>query len=97
MTPGGTAAIALRVIALPILIWALSDLIRVIFLLLSSHPAPHASNPMIAPSFDRTQVVPPTHTFLLSTFPLVVMRFVSGLMLFFLSKPLGKLVAHGLE
>jgi hypothetical protein len=97
MTPRVAATVAVRIIALLILIWALSDSTRVIFLLLSGHPAAHVVNPIIAPSFDRTPIVSPSHGFLRSTFPLVVMRLAGGLLLFFFAKPLGKLVARGLE
>jgi hypothetical protein len=96
MTPRITAAIALRIIALVILIWALFDLTKLLLFFPGSHVAAHAVNPIIAPSFDRTQVISTTHTILLSAFPLVN-RFIGGLVLFFLSKPLGKLVACGLE
>jgi len=97
MTPRSIATIALRIVALLIMIWALSDLTTLIYLFLSSHSTAHAANPIIAPSFDRTQIVSPIHTFLWSTSPLILMRFVGGLLLLSLSKPLGKLMARGLE
>jgi hypothetical protein len=97
MTPRSVAALALRIVALLIMVWALSDLSTMAYLFLSSHSAAHTANPIIAPSFDRTQIVSPTHKFLWSTSPLILIRFVGGLLLFSLSKPLGKLMARDLE
>jgi hypothetical protein len=97
MTPRITATIALRIIGLLLLLWSLSDLATMVLLLLSSHSAGHGFNPIIAPSFDRTHGAPPALAFPWSPFPRVVMRLVGGLVLFFLSKRLGKLVARGLE
>jgi hypothetical protein len=97
MTPRSAATIALRIVALLIMIWALSDFTTLAYLFLSSHLAAHAANPIIAPSFDRTQVASPINGFLWSMSPLILLRFVGGLLLFPLSKPLGKLVARGLE
>jgi hypothetical protein len=97
MTPRTAAVIGLRIVALLIMIWALSASAIMVFLLLRGHPDAHTANPIIAPSFDRTQIVSPIHPFRWSTFLLVLLRFVGGLVLFFLSKPLGTLVARGLQ
>ena len=96
MTPRVTAALALRFVALLILVWALSDLAKLILLLPGGHSVAHASNPIIAPSFDRTPSSEAVLSILWVASPLVV-RFVGGLVLFLLSRPLAKLAAVGLE
>ncbi len=68
-----------------------------VIFLLRDHAAVQASNPIIAPSFDRTHGPSSVFTVVRPILPFVVIRFVGGLLLFFLSKPLGKLVARGLE
>jgi hypothetical protein len=99
MTPRVAATVAVRIIALLLLIWALSDFAAMVLLRLSSHSVGHGlnPNPIIAPSFDRTHSAPPAFAFLWSMFPIDVIRLAGGLLLFSFAKPLGKLVARGLE
>jgi uncharacterized membrane protein len=98
MTPRAAAVLGLRLIALWILIQALLGLVVFVALMLSGHPAAaHVTNPIIAPSFDRTQVTSLTHAFPWSTFFPIVMRIIGGMVLLFLSKPIGNLVSRGVE
>ncbi len=97
MTPRLIATIAVRIIALLIVIWALFDVAKLVFVLPGNHPAVHATNPIIAPSFDRTPKSSPILSFFRLEFPFIAIRFLGGLLLFFVSKPVGKLVAQGLE
>jgi hypothetical protein len=97
MTPLAVAVIGLRIVGLWILVQALFSLGAFGFMMLHEHGAAHAANPIIAPSFDRLHEASLTHAPLWLTVPLILMRFIGGLAVLFLSKPVGALVARRVE
>ena len=97
MIPRTAAIIGLRIIAVAILIPAMFRLGTLVFLMLQGHAVAQPTNPIIAPSFDRSPGTRVVHTIPTSTIPWLVTRVAGGVVLFILSKPLVDLVARRAE
>ena len=97
MTPRAVAAIGLRLIALWILIEALFAVVMFVLAMLGDGHGPSVSNPIIAPSFDRTHTGMLAHMVPRRTVLSMVMRIVGGGLLWLFSKPIARLVIHNVN
>lgn len=97
MTPRAAAVIGLRLLACWILLQAVFGVGTLVYVMCSGHSPTSVINPIIAPSFDRSHDASVSHALLWSTLPWIIIRFVAGFILLLLSKPIGRLVARGVE
>jgi hypothetical protein len=97
MIPRSPATIGLRIIALVILMPAMFRLGTLVFLMLQGHTVTQPTNPIIAPSFDRSPGAKVVRTIPSSTIAWLVTRVAGGVALFIFSKPLVDLVVRRAE